>query len=149
MSELKSNDFKFIAQDLMYSISLRMDACIRKFYDPFGLTAPQAMILTYIRRNGRGRVTDVASHLHMTNSNLSTICRRLERDGFITRIRDTEDQRIVWLSLTESCEQKLKEIDQKIDSCYLNNLNGVSKEDGETILAGLKKLSDILNQTPL
>jgi len=60
-----------------------------------------------------------------------------------------EDQRIVWLSLTESCEQKLKEIDQKIDSCYLNNLNGVSKEDGETILAGLKKLSDILNQTPL
>ncbi|MBQ8589700.1 MAG: MarR family transcriptional regulator [Firmicutes bacterium] len=147
MSEQKNDDFKFTAQELMYSISYRMETCIRQFYEPFGLTTPQAMIILYIHRNGRGKVTEVANHLHMTNSNLSTICRRLERDGFLIRTRDLEDQRIVWLSLTEHCEQRIREIDQKIDSQYLNNLNGVSKEDGEVILAGLTKLNEILCRT--
>ena len=140
-----SKEFKFAVESLMHSISVQMESCMRQFYEPFGLTIPQAIVLMYLRRSGQGKVTDVAKMLHMTNSNLSTICRRLERDGFLKRTRDQEDQRIVWISLTDTCQQQISQLEEQIDSRYLNNLTFISAEDRKVILDGLTRLNNILH----
>ena len=144
MDVIDAKEFKFIVEMLLHSISNRMQICLRQFYETFGLSTPQAMVLLYVRHCGRGKITEVAHTLHMTNSNLSTICRRLEREGLLTRTRDDMDQRIVWISLTESCQQRLQQLEDQIDTQYLNNLSSVSAWDRETILNGLLKLNEVL-----
>ena len=145
MNPNNSKDFKHEAERLMYSIYTEMEACTRQFYDPIGLTAPQGLIIMSLYRSGPSKVTDTAKRLNMTNSNLSTICRRLERDGFLIRTRDQKDQRIVWLSLTESCKEKVQALETQIDCRYLANLSGISAEDRMIILNGLHKLNELLN----
>ena len=144
MDVIDAKEFKFIVEMLLHSISHRMQICLRQFYETFGLSTPQAMVLLYVRHCGRGKITEVAHTLHMTNSNLSTICRRLEREGLLTRTRDDMDQRIVWISLTESCQQRLQQLEDQIDTQYLNNLSSVSAQDRETILSGLLEKPQLL-----
>lgn len=141
---MNSKEFKHEAERLMYSIYTEMEACARQFYEPIGLTAPQGLILMSLYRSGPSKVTDTAKRLNMTNSNLSTICRRLERDGFLTRTRDTNDQRIVWLQLTPSCASNIKELEAQIDCHYLTGLNEISDADRQLILGGMTKLNELL-----
>ncbi len=142
--ELHLAEFKFIVEMLLHGITVQMEACMKQFYEAFGLTTAQAMVLLYLRHYGQGKITEVARKLHMTNSNLSTTCRRLEREGLLKRTRDADDQRIVWISLTEACEQRLVQLEEQIDCRYLDNLTAVSEQDREIILAGLMKLKDLL-----
>lgn len=144
MSQNIQTEFKFTVGTLLHSTSAQMESYMRQFYEAFGLTTPQAMVLLHLHRCGRGKISEVACNLHMTNSNLSSICRRLERDGLISRTRDTQDQRIVWITLTETCRDHLCRLEKKIDEQYLNNLASVSPEDREIILAGLTKLNSLL-----
>lgn len=123
-----------------------MQDALRQFYEPFGITVPQAIILLYIHRCRMGKITDVARHLHMSNSNLSAICRRLERDHLLIRTRDQKDQRIVWISLTDQCRNRLMQIEQTIDTSYLSCLSHISSSDRKTILEGLTLLNDLLSR---
>lgn len=140
----EADTFKFAVEHLLQCVTTRMQECLREFYEPFGITIPQAMVLLCIHRQGPGKITEIAQKLHMTNSNLSTICRRLERDHFLLRTRDDHDQRIVWVSLTDSCKEILKQIEQDLDKRYLANLSDTSHQDIQIILAGLIKLNQLL-----
>lgn len=142
-------NFKFAVERLLQQISGQMQEALRQFYEPFGITVPQAIILLYIHRCRMGKITDVARHLHMSNSNLSAICRRLERDRLLIRTRDQKDQRIVWISLTDQCRNRLTEIEQSIDESYLSCLSHISSDDRETILKGLTLLNDLLSRDRL
>lgn len=141
------DDFKDKVEELFYSISGKLSCTLKHFYEPYGLTAPQAMILMELQRNGPAKIGNMARSLGMTNSNLSVICRRLERSGFIIRKRDDIDQRVVHIYLTDDCKTLIVELKANITTDYLCVLKRASDEDKATILAGLTKLNELLAHT--
>lgn len=140
-------EFKYEVELLFGTISTKFSELLREFYDPYGITAPQAMILIALHKRGPGKIGDMAKTLNMTNSNLSVICRRLERSGFLLRKRNEIDQRVVHLYLTEKSQAFLEELEKKITTDYLCSLEQASDEDKEVILKGLRKLSELLTCT--
>lgn len=142
---MNHSEFKQQSITLLNSIRLRIDDMMNAFYSPYGLTTPQATTLMYLHKNGPQKICTLAKSLHMTNSNLSAICQRLEARHLIERIRDEDDQRVVMAVLTPHAVQILEEVEEKLNTDYLPILQCAHPEDQEIILSGLQKLDQLLN----
>ena len=68
--------------NLVRSVNNHMNHVLNQFYSPYGLTRPQAMVLSEIERNGPVTLSLLAQRLGMTTSNLCLIAQRLEKSGF-------------------------------------------------------------------
>lgn len=141
------NQFASEVEVLFHQISDQFASILREFYEPYGLTAPQAMILIALHRGGPEKISDMAKKLSMTNSNLSVICQRLEKSDFVIRKRDEFDQRVVYLYLSDRCKTIMQDMECRIGSEYLLALQSASEQDKETILKGLLKLNELLSRS--
>ncbi len=67
----------------------------------YGLTPIQAAALYFIHSSGDATVGSVFRAFKLNQGNASSMCKRLESEGFILRRRSEEDERKVVLALTE------------------------------------------------
>lgn len=81
-----------------------------------GLTGPQLFILRELFVEQPRTLSDLSKTLELSNSTVTGIVDRLERDGIVTRTRDVKDRRVIWISTTEHCDQKIKEHFKEIQS---------------------------------
>ena len=76
-----------------------------------GLTPRYHLLLLMIKGAPDGgeqaTVTDLAERLQLTQSTVTALVQRAERDGLLRRARSTEDGRVVHLSLTAEGERRI------------------------------------------
>lgn len=106
-----------------------------------GLTASQFSTMKALKMQGPLAQRDIAKYLLKTGGNVTVVIDNLERQGYVTRIRDTEDRRIVFVRLTPAGEALF-------DRVYPDHLNRIRATVGpltdaecETLLDLLEKLS--------
>ena len=114
-------------------------------YSPQGLTPQQISNLLFLDQNGSMKVSDIASKLKMVDSNVSNICTRLEKAGFVKRDRLKDNQRIVIIALTEESVSRMSEIKASVNELNLKVHERVSQQDLESICTGLAKLNTLLD----
>ena len=70
------------------------------------LTEGQLNILELLLDSPRMKPSDLLQYLSTTPAAITTILDRMEKNEFITRIRDEKDRRIVWIHVTEKGKQE-------------------------------------------
>ena len=135
--------FELYILHLVKDINKQLNEQLTRIYRPYGLTAAQAMVLMYLYKNGKQNITDLSALLSTGKSNLSPLCKRMEKSGYIRRIRDIEDQRILYIELTHYAEEimlKASASDPEIElfSEFKN------EADQDKILTGLLTLKNNL-----
>ena len=70
------------------------------FLHGLGLTPMQAMVLYAVQNQENANVGSLCTLLECAQGNMSNLCKRLEKDGFLSRRRSLSDERVVLLSLT-------------------------------------------------
>lgn len=70
-----------------------------------GLTPSQFSTLKVLRLRGPQAQRDVAKYLLKTGGNVTVVVDNLEKQGYVTRIRDTEDRRMTFVKLTSKGEE--------------------------------------------
>lgn len=100
-----------------------------------GLTPLQCCVLLQVAQ-GYTSVGAVSEQTQMGQANTSTLCKKLEQAGYLTRARNPEDERVVVLSLTRQGQETLARIGRRMKEyeVLLEGLPGQVKED---ILRGL------------
>jgi DNA-binding MarR family transcriptional regulator len=71
------------------------------------LTPEQFWLLRELGRNGPLSMRQLANGLGLTPSSVTTACKRLERDGLLTRERQDDDERVVMVALTRRGKHQL------------------------------------------
>ena len=84
----------------LYTASRAMTSCYRPMLDAMGLTYPQFLVLLVLWERGDSSVTGIGHALQLETGTLSPLLKRLESTGFITRTRQTGDERSVVVGLT-------------------------------------------------
>jgi DNA-binding MarR family transcriptional regulator len=84
----------------LYAASRAVTGLYRPTLDRLGLTYPQYLVLLVLWENGDSSVKDIGAALMLDSGTLSPLLKRLEAAGFVTRRRDTGDERSVLVSLT-------------------------------------------------
>ncbi|CAJ1500234.1 MULTISPECIES: MarR family winged helix-turn-helix transcriptional regulator [Mycobacteriaceae] len=92
-----------------------------------GLTPAQHQLLLAIRGHGDSRgptVGDIAEYLLLRHHSAGELIQRAEAAGLVTRVRDSGDQRVIRLQLTETAAQCL----QSLTELHVKELERFSAE---------------------
>lgn len=77
------------------------------------MTPEQYWLLRLLRRRGALSISELADALGVTGSSVTTACKRLEKAGLVTRERQSDDERMVRVMLTEQGHQQVEAWQQR------------------------------------
>ncbi len=89
---------------------LRLARLLRRHTNPVRrgeLTAEQYWLLRQLGRRGPLKVRELAAGLGLSPSSVTIACKRLERDGLLSRERQGADERVVLVALTAQGRHQL------------------------------------------
>ncbi|KPW33571.1 MarR family transcriptional regulator [Pseudomonas coronafaciens pv. atropurpurea] len=129
----------------LYSTSLMMTKVYKPLLQALGLTYPQYLAMMVLWEKDGLTVSDVSTRLLTDPGSLTPLLKRLEGEGFISRTRSKEDERVVLLHLTEQ-GRALQHKALNVPGCILSS-SGLSMEKLHELQAQLLDLRDHLHQS--
>lgn len=110
-----------------------------------GITLPQIFVLGEIK-DAPKTIGDIAKSVDLSYSTVSGIVDRLERDGFVQRVRDNKDRRVVWVSVADNTECFDKKV-PFMQECYIPKLfDGIEHSELEQLNQSLELLDSFLEK---
>ena len=85
----------------IYACSREITKLYRPILDKFGLTYPQYLVLLSLWEQDSQSVKELGDTLFLDSGTLTPMLKRMESTGLIVRKRDSNDERKVFISLTE------------------------------------------------
>jgi len=128
--------------DLLLRITARLNDAAEEQANKYGLQAPGARVLTCLLERGRQRVGDLADQVNLDPSTASHLLKRLERDGWIVRRRDRDDNRTVIVSLTSKGRSAAKQLQSFFEQSEDQVLRGFSEKNINRLKNLLGELRD-------
>ncbi|CAN7350933.1 MarR family transcriptional regulator [Phyllobacterium sp. LjRoot231] len=86
----------------IYSANLAYSRVYKPVLDELGLTYPQYITIISLWEEDQQTVKGLSEKLFLEPSTMTPMLKRLEVMGYLTRTRDTEDERNVRISLTDA-----------------------------------------------
>lgn len=108
-----------------------------------GLTRLQAGVLLYLAQQDAA-VGDISEATCIGQANASSLCKKLEQGGFLTRSRGRPDGRVVTLSLTPKGRETTQRIQRRLDH-YLELLGALPDGTQEELRRGFQAANQMLD----
>lgn len=105
------------------------------------LTMAQIHVLHAIRRLGRASGRQLAAELGVSPAAVVPVCDRLAQQGWIERIRDDSDRRILWLQLTPGGLDLVDGFAGRGKERITSALRRMSEQDRAALVRGLEALA--------
>jgi DNA-binding MarR family transcriptional regulator len=84
----------------LYAASREVIKLYRPHLEALGLTYTQYVVLMVIWEHGTVSVRDLGRTLYLDSGTLTPVLKTLEKNGFITRRRSKEDERVLMVTVT-------------------------------------------------
>ena len=84
----------------IYGAAHAFTRAYKPLLEPLGLTYPQYLVMLALWETDVQPVKAIGTALGLDSGTLSPLLKRLEQSGFVTRTRDTKDERQVRIALT-------------------------------------------------
>jgi len=110
------------------------------------ITPPQIFILIYLNKMGELRMTDVARYLSVTTAAATGLVDRLVRGGYVSRVYDPSDRRIIRVRLTEKGKDLVKNLIVHKVARIKEVFSRLSDKDRTDYLRVLTRIQGILAQ---
>ncbi|UWG97082.1 MarR family transcriptional regulator [Dehalobacter sp. DCM] len=111
-----------------------------------GVTMPQGMVLTVLTHHGEMKISELSNAVNLSNSTISGIVDRLEKQELVIRTRSEDDRRIVYVKASPKAESFHKQHHDMIRQNMEKMLSKATPEEIEKIYDGLTVLKKVLNQ---
>ena len=80
----------------LYAATNLLGRAYRPLLEPLGLTYSQYLVMLALWQAAPVHVGDLARRLHLESGTITPLLQRMEKLGFLTRTRDTDDERQVF-----------------------------------------------------
>lgn len=109
------------------------------------LTAPQGMLMGTLGHFGKMKVSDISEKLGLSNSTVSGIIDRLEKQGLVERIRSEEDRRVVYVDVSADFRKNSQEHFKQVEIMLEDIMKKATPEELDIILKGLGTLKRLID----
>lgn len=130
-----------VALQLMRRMHAKMEVSMAH-----GITGSQFFVLKRIREHGRMTVSALAEDIGVSLSAVTALIDRLVKAGLVTRSRDEDDRRLVWLEVTLQGEEVLKTCQAGRKQIMEKYLGQLAEEDLEQLVKIYEKLLRIIKE---
>ncbi|MDF2891524.1 MAG: hypothetical protein K0R80_1891 [Clostridia bacterium] len=139
-------EFKNIVWHYTRKIEESMNGIFSPVIENFGLTMMQTRILMELYHDESHTIGSLANSTCAAGANISAMCKKLEAQGFLERVRNRQDERVVRVALTSLGKETVSEIDRLFNNKISQHLTGEIEETFDEIILGLQKLDDVLKR---
>jgi len=109
-----------------------------------GITRVQIMTLRFVSYNNECKTSDIAEFLSVSRPDATRIVNTLVTKGFINRVYDKNDRRVIRLKITTEGMRVFEDIKKELITNFSEIINKMEKEDAEALMKGMKALCDVL-----
>ena len=108
----------------------------------FGLSFPQYNVLRVLdaSKNGQNKISDVSRIMLVPGANITGLAKRLEKDGFIIKKSNPEDDRVTLLEITPKGKKTLQNIEKEKDRQLALMMKNLSKKEKASLLDIVKRI---------
>jgi len=114
-----------------------------KVFEDTGITIPQGMVIGILSKEKSLKLTELSSKLSLSNSTVSGIVDRLEKQGVIKRERSKKDKRVVYVSI--SADFMYQDFHKNLEGNLENLINKGTPEELDKIVDGLDTLKKLMS----
>jgi DNA-binding MarR family transcriptional regulator len=109
-----------------------------------GLTMMQMRLLMELQRSEKHTIGSLAGDICMAGANISSLCKKLEQQGLLQKKRDSNDERVVIIRLTEEGKRTVMAIDSYFNQRLSKSMEKEAEETYDSIIEGMEKLNTLL-----
>lgn len=117
----------------------------RKLADRLELTASQLLVLQYVGRTGKALPSTIAMAVDLKQATVTVLLNKLEEAGLVTRRRDTEDRRRVWVELTDAGHGVLDKSPDLLQNQFEQGFNSLEAWEKAMIISTLERVAALLD----
>jgi MarR family 2-MHQ and catechol resistance regulon transcriptional repressor len=121
-----------------------LSADLMEVFSRLNVTLPQLRVLHIVRKEERVSGRQLARELNVSPGAIVQLCDRLQEQGYVERVPDTEDRRVTWFQLTESARALFEELLAIRRSRLAPALARLSEKDVESLTRILGEMADVL-----
>src|SRR6187399_3330322 len=125
-------------------VLLRLARELRKETEQLGITARQATLLWLVKRSSGLSLAELAAEEGISAPAMSGHVDRLERAGFLERVRSTDDRRRVGLRLTDDGERLMRRVRARRTTWLADRLKSLEPAELEAIEVAVPALMQLL-----
>ena len=146
MSSISLNEFTDRIHEIMPVIIREFTKRQRDELYTGKITLPQFFILNFLNRQGESRMTDLAHFMDVTTAAMTGIVDRLVKYGYLRRIFDPRDRRIIKIRLTAKGLRLVKKVCQHRRNMIMKIFSRISEEERAAYLKILMHIHDVLTK---
>ncbi len=113
------------------------------------MTPEQYWLLRLLRRKGAMSIGELAEALGVTGSSVTTACKRLEKAGLVTRERQSNDERMVRVMLTEHGHERIEAWQQQRRALLSQLLAPLNQDEQRTLQKLLEQILETAEMQPV
>ncbi len=122
----------------LYAAARRITSVYTPYLKPLGLTYTQYIVFLVLWEEDHLPVSEIGDRLLLDSGTLTPLLKKMEKEGYLTRVRSKVDERSVIVSLTDegkALKEKVAEIPLRASQCVR-----LAPEEGRTLYTLLYKL---------
>ncbi|MDX1507367.1 MAG: MarR family winged helix-turn-helix transcriptional regulator [Woeseiaceae bacterium] len=121
----------------------------RRLADQSELTASQLLVLQHLGQVGKALPSAIARTVDLKQATVTVLVNKLEASGLVTRRRDTEDRRRVWVELTEAGQAALNRSPDLLQHRFEEGFARLDEWEQAMIIATLERVAALLDAEQL
>ncbi|MCH3987524.1 MAG: MarR family transcriptional regulator [Lachnospiraceae bacterium] len=124
----------------LYAASRKIVGAYTPYLKPLGITYTQYITFMVLWEQDDVPVGEICAKLRLDNGTVTPLLKKMEDEGFITRVRDASDERRVKIRLTDAgraMKEKVKDVPKEIGGCIR-----LSPEDARSLYRILYQILD-------
>lgn len=134
-----------VVKQLKY-IMLLIKNSIQQQCREMNLTGPQGSLVGILSHHGAMKISDLSEKMGLSNSTVSGIVDRLEKQGIVERLRSSKDRRVVQVDVTAQYKNKVKNKFEIIEERLEEIMNQASDEEVKIVFDGLETLQKLMER---
>jgi DNA-binding MarR family transcriptional regulator len=121
-----------------------LSADMMEVFSRLNVTLPQLRVLYLIRKEERVSGRQLARELNVSPGAVVQLCDRLQEQGYVERVPDTDDRRVTWFQLTPSARALFEEVVAIRRSRLAPVLGRLSASDVDSLSRILGEMAELL-----
>ncbi len=119
---------------------------IEEEFGEMDITGTQGMLVGTLAHEGEMKISELSAKMGLSNSTVSGMIDRLEKQGMVERSRSEDDRRVVNVRVTANLRKAAKSHFTAIENKIESILNEATPEEVQKVVEGFQILKELLNR---
>ena len=141
MSRVDSREILIALRRIMRAVDQHSKQLERRI----GLTVPQILVLQAVGEAGSLQISKLAQRVSLSQATVTSILDRLERKKLLSRKRNSQDRRVVTVSLTAQGARQIENLPGLLQENFVERFDGLEPWEQTMLTAAVQRIAAMLD----